>query len=153
MFVETKKKELHKTPADKYDHLLQTNKKQLQSNHSQGMDLDNSDSSDSEASIFDNYKFWGGKPNHVLNGISYIQKDDSFIITGKMWSSIYKVKLNYHQFVKQNLEIQEKDSFLDQQVCWLPKGNTKSDQTNFETKITILTSPHPMIFKNLNVYF
>ena len=35
---------------------------------------------------------WG---NNVLNGIAYDSRDDSFLVTGKMWHKAFKVKLDY----------------------------------------------------------
>ena len=33
--------------------------------------------------------------NNVLNGIAYYPKNDSFLISGKMWDFIYEIKLDY----------------------------------------------------------
>ena len=38
--------------------------------------------------------------NAVLNGIAYYEKYDTFIITGKLWDFIYKVKLDYKDHVQ-----------------------------------------------------
>ena len=37
--------------------------------------------------------------NAVLNGIAYFPKNDSFLITGKMWDFIFEVKLDYYQYM------------------------------------------------------
>ena len=35
---------------------------------------------------------WG---NAVLNGIAYVEETDSFLLTGKEWTNIFEVKLDY----------------------------------------------------------
>ena len=47
---------------------------------------------------------WG---NNVLNGVAYVAEDDTFLITGKMWDHIYKVKLDYRDFVVSNEDTPE----------------------------------------------
>jgi glutamine cyclotransferase len=37
--------------------------------------------------------------NNVLNGIAYQAKDDTFLLTGKMWNHIYKVRLDYKNYI------------------------------------------------------
>ena len=39
--------------------------------------------------------------NAVLNGIAYIEANDSFIVTGKLWDFIYEIELNYRNFVEE----------------------------------------------------
>jgi glutamine cyclotransferase len=34
--------------------------------------------------------------NAVLNGIAYYEKNDSFLISGKMWDFIYEIKFDYN---------------------------------------------------------
>jgi len=36
----------------------------------------------------------------VINGIAYIEKDDQFIVSGKMWDHIYLVSLNFRDYIK-----------------------------------------------------
>ena len=40
------------------------------------------------------------KNNYYLNGIIYLPWDDSFLIGGKMWVNIHKVKLDYLKYIK-----------------------------------------------------
>jgi glutamine cyclotransferase len=42
---------------------------------------------------------WG---NNVLNGVAYDSKDDSFIVSGKMWHHIFKVKLDYRDSIQKH---------------------------------------------------
>ena len=38
--------------------------------------------------------------NAVLNGIAYYEKNDSFIISGKIWDHIYEIKLDYENYIE-----------------------------------------------------
>ena len=35
----------------------------------------------------------------MLNGIAYEQSSDSFILTGKDWDYMFRVKLDYKQYI------------------------------------------------------
>ena len=44
------------------------------------------------------YANWD-RGNNVMNGIMYLPYDDTFLIGGKMWDHVHKVKLNYEKYV------------------------------------------------------
>ena len=48
-------------------------------------------------------------PNNVMNGVAYVPDDDTFLVTGKMWDFLWKIKLNYHDYVRGPNE-EEEDS-------------------------------------------
>ena len=52
--------------------------------------------------VFNHYMFWDHQ-TFVLNGISWSESDDSFILTGRAWNQIHKVKLDYHKYVKKEV--------------------------------------------------
>ena len=40
-----------------------------------------------------------GWANAVLNGIAYVPSRDSFLLTGKEWTNIFEVKLDYPYYM------------------------------------------------------
>jgi glutamine cyclotransferase len=40
------------------------------------------------------------KGNNVFNGIAYIESQDMFILTGKMWDHIYMVQINFRDYIE-----------------------------------------------------
>lgn len=63
------------------------------------MDVGNYANSKDPQAIFNHYWFWE-EGKFVLNGIAYDSKDDTFVLTGKAWDTIHKVKLDYHKYVE-----------------------------------------------------
>ena len=35
----------------------------------------------------------------VLNGIAYIKERDSFLISGKLWGTIFEIKFDYKKYI------------------------------------------------------
>ena len=36
----------------------------------------------------------------VLNGIAYIKDRDSFLVSGKLWGTIFEIKFDYQKYVE-----------------------------------------------------
>ena len=49
--------------------------------------------SEDPSQLYRHYLFYDWN-NYVFNGIAYDDKSESFLVTGKMWDFIYKVRLN-----------------------------------------------------------
>ena len=54
----------------------------------------NFDNDQDEEAMYRHYASYD-MPNNVFNGITYQPLDDTFLVSGKMWNHIYKVKLDY----------------------------------------------------------
>mgnify|MGYP002632966063 CR=1 FL=1 len=58
----------------------------------------NFQNSEDEEKIYRHYSNYDDQ-NNVLNGIAYSEKGDFFILTGKMFDHIHKVRLDYQNYV------------------------------------------------------
>ena len=54
----------------------------------------NYDNDQDEEAMFKHFSTYD-QDNNCFNGIAYLPQDDTFLVTGKMWNHIYKVKLDY----------------------------------------------------------
>ena len=52
------------------------------------------ENSKDKESVDAHYKYYDWN-NNVLNGIAYDARSNTFLLTGKMWNHVYRVKLNY----------------------------------------------------------
>ena len=62
--------------------------------------LGNFNNTEEDEDIYRHYNFWD-PTNNVLNGIAYQIRDDSFILTGKMFDFIYNVRIKYHEYISE----------------------------------------------------
>lgn len=50
-----------------------------------------------ESDIRNSYRYFDA----VLNGIAYIKSRDSFLVSGKLWPTMFEIKFDYLKYISQ----------------------------------------------------
>ena len=61
--------------------------------------------SQDDVSMFAHFAYYD-EGNFVFNGIAYEPETNTFLLTGKMWNHIYRVKMDYAKFIDPKYKVQ-----------------------------------------------